>query len=99
MPPYDEDACAAAVDPPAAGAAIETEQRLSRSILWRLQRRYFDEAGVSAWSTTTVPHYVTCNPVLAHAYAAVIFGWLRDLRAGALDPDEPVTIVELGAGS
>ncbi|MDI3288794.1 tetratricopeptide repeat protein [Polyangium sp. 15x6] len=78
--------------------AIETEQRLSRSLLWTLQRRYFEEAGVSAWSTSTVPHYVTNNPAIAHAYAAVFFGFLRDC-APTLHPAEPLTIVELGAGS
>jgi hypothetical protein len=83
----------------APASEIEREQRLSRSILWQRQRRYFDESGVSAWSTATVPHYVTNNPALAHAYAATVLGWLRDLRAGGHDPAEPATIVELGAGS
>lgn len=80
------------------GFAIESGQRLSRSTLWAAQRRYFDQAGVSAWSTTAVPHYVTCNSALAHAYARVFLGFLRDCWA-SLDPSEPLTVVELGAGS
>src|SRR5690242_11625574 len=77
---------------------VETRQRLSRSILWKLQRSYFHRAGIEAWRGAAVPHYVTNNPALAHAYAEVFLGFLRDARA-ELDPAEPVTIVELGAGS
>lgn len=101
MPPHQETAAAdpAPTPPePAPGLAIETEQRLSHSRLWSLQRRYFDRAGVSAWSTTTVPHYITNNPAMAFAYAQVFLGYLRDARP-TLDPAEPFTIVELGAGS
>ncbi|WP_437574853.1 hypothetical protein [Sorangium sp. So ce887] len=57
--------------------------------------------GIDAWRATTVPHCVTNNPALAHAYAEVVLGSLRDGQAGspALDRREPVTIVELGAGN
>lgn len=99
MPPDHDDVEASfegSRPPPA--TVIEAAQRLSRSMLWRLQRRYFDEAGVSAWSTTTVPHYVTSNPALAQAYAEVALGFLRDCGA-TLDPTEPVTLIELGSGS
>ncbi|HYH95657.1 tetratricopeptide repeat protein [Hyalangium sp.] len=80
---------------------LEEEKRLSRSLLWELQRRYYDGAGIDAWSTATVPHHVTNNPSLAQAYAEIFIGYLRDCRSGstALDPSEPVTIMELGAGS
>jgi tetratricopeptide (TPR) repeat protein len=81
------------------GTVIESEQRLSRSVLWKMQRRYFDQTGIDAWKTATVPHYVTNNPVLAHAYATVLLGWLRDVAARAREAGEPATIVELGAGS
>jgi SAM-dependent methyltransferase len=73
-------------------AVLEREQRLSQSVLWTIQRRYYGEWGVDAWRTNTVPHYVTNNPVLAHAYAAIALAYLRDRR-------EPITILELGAGS
>ena len=100
MTPRHEDRTTLTEAQVAPVTVLESDERLSRSILWKLQRRYFDEAGVSAWSTTTVPHYVTCNPAMAHAYAATVLGWLRDLRDGAqVDPGEPVNLVELGAGS
>jgi hypothetical protein len=87
---------------------IEPSGALSSSSLWAAQRRYFHRQGIGAWGSGTVPHYVTNNPRLAHAYAEVVLGWMRDCRAASspafpshrpLDPKQPVTIVELGAGS
>lgn len=88
---------------------LEQTQRLSRSLLWRLQRQFFETHGVEAWRQEIVPHYVTSNPYLAHAYAKVVFGFLRDCAAvarapentafPALDLSQPIYIVELGAGS
>ncbi|HEY5959687.1 MAG TPA: SAM-dependent methyltransferase [Polyangiaceae bacterium] len=75
-------------------------ERLSRSALWTLQRAYFNQAGVNAWRTGQVPHYITSNPFMAAAYARVVTGFMRDLAAVNLcAEDEPLTIVELGAGS
>jgi hypothetical protein len=77
---------------------LETACRLSHSVLWRLQRRYFERRGMAAWSEGDVPHHVTCNPYLARAYARVILGFVRDWQ-DRLDPAQPLYIVELGAGS
>lgn len=96
------DAVSAAEDaPPAARFVIEREKRLSESLLWTAQRRFFDRQGVEAWSTGPVPSYVTNNPALARAYAELALGFLRDLvAAGArFDAAEPFTLIELGAGS
>jgi Putative S-adenosyl-L-methionine-dependent methyltransferase len=90
------------LDAPAAAAPVVLEegQRLSRSLLWKLQRAYFERAGVDAWRTGQVPHYITSNPFVAGAYARVVTGFLRDLAAtGTRAPGEPLTVVELGAGS
>jgi hypothetical protein len=82
---------------------LEADQRLSRSLLWQAQRAFFQQRGIEAWRTGAVPHYITNNPALAHAYAEVVLGFLRDgldaTGLGRIDPSEPVTIVELGAGS
>ncbi len=59
---------------------LETAGRLSRSVLWRLQRRFFERRGMAAWSEGIVPHHVTCNPYLARAYGQVILGFMRDWR-------------------
>jgi hypothetical protein len=80
-------------------AVVEEAQPLSRSLLWRLQRNFYDRAGVQAWTEGIVPHYITSNPWIADAYARVVLGWLRDhAAAGAIDPRQPVHLVELGCG-
>jgi hypothetical protein len=86
---------------PAPGRLVlERDQPLSRSILWRAQREYFDREGVGAWSTATVPHYATCNPALARAIATVVLGFLRDCEAAAPGAGpQPYHIVELGSGT
>lgn len=91
------------------GFVLEQDSRLSESFLWKLQRKFFDQGGVKAWTEGAVPHYVTDNAFIAEAYAKVVFGFLRDcsLKSNAggdagfqpLDPSQPVYIIELGAGS
>jgi hypothetical protein len=81
-----------------ATVVIEEGQRLSRSLLWRLQRSFFARAGMSAWGSATVPHYITCNAFIADAYARVALGYLLD-SAERIDLSQPVHVVELGAGS
>jgi hypothetical protein len=71
---------------------------MSRSLLWRLQRNYFERQGPAAWSRGEVPHYVTSSPLLAGAYAQLVLGFLRD-SCSIIDPAQPLYIVELGAGS
>ncbi|CAM4416559.1 SAM-dependent methyltransferase [Paenibacillus alkaliterrae] len=72
--------------------------RFSEAPIWELQRAYFAERGIEAWQSGEVPQYITSNPIIAVAYAEMIFGFLQD-RAGLGYAAEPVTIVELGAGS
>lgn len=72
--------------------------RMSESPLWDLQRAFFEAAGPRAWSTGTVPHYVTCNPFMARAFADVILGFLGDRPAGG-GRMRTLYVVELGAGS
>ncbi|MCB0033136.1 MAG: hypothetical protein KDE51_03870 [Anaerolineales bacterium] len=79
---------------------IQADKRLSHSLLWEIQRRYFLQAGISAWQEDVVPHQISCNPFMARAYADVVFGYLRDCAAaGLLDRKRPLYIIELGAGS
>lgn len=77
---------------------IEESQLLSQSRLWALQRRFFEETRLRAWSQGIVPHYITSNPFLAHSYRRLVDAYLRDLGPD-LDAGEPVYIVDLGAGS
>jgi hypothetical protein len=86
------------------GFILEQDRRLSESLLWGLQRQFFEQQGVRAWSTGTVPHRATDNPFIAAAYAQVVFDWLRDWARSAstpsaLDPAQPIYLIELGAGA
>jgi tetratricopeptide (TPR) repeat protein len=74
--------------------------RLSQSGLWDRQREYYDEKGVTAWSSGAVPHYITNTPLIAKAYADLMTAHLEDLaRSDALDVKKPVYLVEMGGGS
>ena len=78
---------------------LETKQRLSESILWKLQRNFFEQEGIGAWNTGKVPHYATSNPFIANAYGKVVFGFLRDCAANSqmpLDPPLPPLKTPLG---
>ena len=75
--------------------------RLSDSPIWDRQRAYFEAQGPRAWANGDVPHYVTCNPVMARAFAEVIAGFAADCARGreADVVDRTLYVVELGAGS
>ncbi|WP_410512401.1 SAM-dependent methyltransferase [Paenibacillus sp. BR2-3] len=72
--------------------------RFSEAPIWELQRDYYEEQGIKAWNNDAVPQYITNNPMIAAAYAEMIFGFLQD-RAALGHISEPVTILELGAGA
>ena len=84
---------------------IEADKPLSQSLLWQIQRAYFLQQGIAAWQDDVVPSDISSNPVMARAYSQIVFGYLRDCFAAAqrgdfaLDPSQPISIVELGAGS
>ncbi|MSO73702.1 MAG: hypothetical protein EXQ99_00905 [Alphaproteobacteria bacterium] len=75
---------------------------MSHSIVWALQRRFYDSQGVNAWKDSHVPFEISSNAYLARRYAEILLGFLRDRLAGRLGKagrDEPLLIVELGSGS
>jgi tetratricopeptide (TPR) repeat protein len=81
---------------------FERPRRLSRSIIWELQRRFYDTHGVRAWQDAHVPFEISSNAYLARRYAEILLGFLRDVRSSRLGPADaaaPITIVELGSGS
>ena len=84
---------------------IDADKPLSQSLLWQIQRTYFEQAGMKAWQDDVVPSNISSNPVMARAYSQIVFGYLRDCFATAqrgefeLDPSQPLNIIELGAGS
>src|SRR5919109_2113756 len=77
---------------------LEAAVPLARSMVWQLQRTFYADQGIEAWSRSKVPQSVTTSPLIARAYAHIVDGYLRDIQP-SLDPREPVYILELGAGS
>lgn len=81
---------------------LEEGRRLSECAIWRLQKNFYDRSGVTAWNTGTVPHYITNNPNISRAYFRVFLGYLRDLVRGSrdgFDPQQPIYVIEPGAGA
>ncbi|MFK7906891.1 MAG: hypothetical protein AB8B69_17290, partial [Chitinophagales bacterium] len=76
---------------------IEGEKPFSESLIWQLNRDYYDQEGVNAWSSGVVPHHLTSNSMVGKTYAELIFGFLKDLASKG-QTEEKVYIVELGAG-
>ncbi len=81
------------------------DQRLSQSLIWQIQRHYFQNNGLQAWREDIVPHAISSNAVMACAYGQVVLGYWRDWAMAVapnpqtVNPDQPFYIVELGAGS
>lgn len=83
---------------PTGDTLLQDRVSLSESIIWQLQRNYFEGLGIEAW-LTSVPFYVTSNPFVGDQYARVVVRYLQDLRRnGDWVAEDPIYIVELGAG-
>lgn len=82
---------------------METSVPLSRSVIWRLQHDYYVQRGLKAWTEDNVPSYITSNPFIADVYAGIVVAFLDDCisnePAPPLSPQNPLRILELGAGT
>src|SRR4051794_40445938 len=78
-------------------ARVEGPTALSQSAVWDLQRAYYEGRATKAFAE--VPHQVVDNPFVAAAYARVVAGYLRDVARGGVNVDEPLYVIELGAGA
>ena len=74
---------------------LEKEQLFSQSMLWDLQRSYYENKGTKAWSDGEIPYYVTSNSLMGKAYAEMVIAFLEDLAKDSLDT---VYLLELGSG-
>ena len=74
-------------------SVLETNVPLSQSVIWRLQRDYYVQRGLNAWSQDKVPAFITSNPFTAEIYARIVFAFMRDCG------EKPLRVVELGAGT
>jgi tetratricopeptide (TPR) repeat protein len=77
---------------------VESDRPMSQSLVWRLQRNFYTQLGMHAWSDRIVPNYITSNTFIADAYARMVCGFARDCTAHGVDRDHPIYVVELGAG-
>jgi len=75
---------------------LEKDKRLSESKLWILLEKFYQRAGLDAW--LQLPFYATSNAFIAEQYAELVLAFLLDL-APDLNPQAPVYILELAAGS
>src|SRR5258708_2295256 len=82
---------------------LETDVSLSQSLIWRLQRDFYAQRGLKAWTEDLVPSYITNNPFIAEIYAKIVAGFVSDCmqqaQHGPLSPENPLRILELGAGT
>lgn len=76
---------------------VESFKPFSESLIWSLNRDYYEETGIDAWRQSKVPHYLTSNSMVGKTYAELILGFLKDLAAKG-QIKEKVYILELGAG-
>jgi tetratricopeptide (TPR) repeat protein len=84
-------------------AVLERDVPLSQSLIWQRQRDFYARRGLKAWSEDQIPAYITNNPFTAEIYAGIVFAFLRDCMGHGgrrpLSPENPLRIVELGAGT
>ena len=84
---------------------VEKDIPLSSSVIWRLQRDFYVQRGLRAWIEDSVPSYITNNPFIAEIYAGIVAGFLSDCmnlsqkEATPISPENPLRILELGAGT
>ncbi len=80
-----------------ANYVIESKKPFSESLIWQLNRDFYQQAGIDAWRDDKVPHQISSNSPVANTYAELIYGALQDLAVKG-QTEEVVYILELGAG-
>ena len=77
---------------------------LSKSMIWREMRQYYQNLGPDAWQKDIVPYQITSNKLLAHVYANIISSSIYQdefkLKNNINQNNslETYYIIELGAG-
>ncbi|MBT4989305.1 MAG: tetratricopeptide repeat protein [Rickettsiales bacterium] len=78
---------------------IEANKPFVNSRIWKLQKDFYKNQGVSAW-IGKVPFYITSNCFLARKYAEMLINLISDgLRNNTFNPKHPIYIFELGSGN
>jgi hypothetical protein len=87
---------------PVPDSVLQGQSRLSDSVIWSLQRAFYEAEGPSAWKPKGIPFWMTSNTFFARALARVVLAFLRDLATAAppaLDRTAPLYVLELASGS
>jgi hypothetical protein len=81
-------------------AIVQPHVPLSQSVLWQFMEDYYRQGSLNTWSCgeASTPCYITCNTVIADAYAELVCSFLDD-HFDRLDLEQPVYLLELAAGS
>ncbi|MFT4924939.1 MAG: RimJ/RimL family protein N-acetyltransferase [Phenylobacterium sp.] len=93
---------AAPQDSPLAGVDADSLEfaPFLRAALWQQQSDYFIKQGPAAWQQHQPSHDITDSPTMVNAWAKLVLNYLMDgLHNGAIDPEQPIQLLELGAGS
>jgi tetratricopeptide (TPR) repeat protein len=83
---------------------LESDVPLSRSVIWSMQREFYAERGLRAWTEDKVPEYITNNPFIAEIYARIVSQYICECleisrkEPRPVSPQNPLRILELGAG-
>jgi hypothetical protein len=77
---------------------IQDPVPFSRSPCWDMLRKYYQKEGPKAWNGK-VPYHATSNMNVAYAYAELLVAYYLDWVSNFGQPDKPLLIFELGAGS
>ncbi len=90
---------------PLSNDALERDMPLSQSVIWRLQREFYVQRGLKAWTEDLVPNFITNNPFIAEIYVRIVADFLGDCiaigqkHAKPVSAEAPLRILELGAGT
>ena len=76
---------------------IESNVPFSESLIWQLNRNFYQEKGIDAWREGIVAHHLTSNSMVGKTYAELIFAFLKD-TVNNTNPEDCVYILELGTG-
>ena len=70
---------------------LERDMPLSQSVIWRLQRVFYVQRGLKAWTEDLVPNFITNNPFIAEIYVRIVADFLGDCIAIGQKHAKPVS--------
>lgn len=87
---------------PTAAAAQDAVKLLPQSELWDVQRSWYERHALEAYRGSKLAHWISSNSFIADKYANLCVAYANDCwkssDAGGAAEQEPINIVEIGAG-